>query len=115
MQDAIGIPSAADHHVVPFKSRLFTFMLKNPVSQAAEEIPVQLSPQCHIPVKDLIPKLCHADSVSGVFLDLSQLKMNCVHFRFASGQCASHVNFCETKVTPSRNLCEYFPYTETKR
>ncbi|KAF4801893.1 Poly(A) RNA polymerase, mitochondrial [Turdus rufiventris] len=32
LQDAVGIPSAAEHHVVPFKSRLFTFTLKNPIS-----------------------------------------------------------------------------------
>ncbi|NWQ82828.1 PAPD1 protein, partial [Columbina picui] len=64
LQDAVGVPSAAEHHVVPFKSRLFTFTLKNPASQAAGGTPVLLSPQFHIPVKDLIPKLCHADSVS---------------------------------------------------
>ncbi|KAM4685241.1 poly(A) RNA polymerase, mitochondrial isoform 1-T1 [Amazona ochrocephala] len=64
LQDAIGLPSAAEYHVVPFKSRLFTFMLKNPVSQAAEETPLHLSPQSHIPVKELIEKLCHADSIS---------------------------------------------------
>lgn len=46
-------------------------MLKNPMSQAAEETPVQLSPQWHIPVKDLIQKLCPADSVSGVLLEIS--------------------------------------------
>ncbi|NXW94493.1 PAPD1 protein, partial [Alopecoenas beccarii] len=64
LQDAVGVPNAAEHHVVPFKSRLFTFTLKNPVSQAAGGTPVHLSPQFHIPVKDLVPKLCHADSIS---------------------------------------------------
>lgn len=64
LQDAVGIPDASEHHVVPFKSRLFTFTLKNPVSQRMEETPLHLSPQCHIPVKDLIQKLCLADSVS---------------------------------------------------
>ncbi|KAM6314991.1 poly(A) RNA polymerase, mitochondrial [Aegotheles albertisi] len=63
LQDAVGIPSAAEHHV-PFKSRLFTFTLKNPASQAAEGTPLHLSPQTHIPVKELIQKLCHADSIS---------------------------------------------------
>jgi len=62
------------------------------VSQAAEETPVHLSPQSHIPVKELIQKLCHADSVSRDFKSLSiknepclvQICKNHVQFRFAS-------------------------------
>ncbi|NXX79252.1 PAPD1 protein, partial [Urocolius indicus] len=64
LQDAIGIPSAAEHHVVPFKSRLLTFTVKNPVSRAAEATSVHLSPQSHIPVNELIQKLCQAESIS---------------------------------------------------
>ncbi|XP_068002131.1 poly(A) RNA polymerase, mitochondrial isoform X2 [Melanerpes formicivorus] len=63
LQDAVGLPSSAEHHV-PFKSRLFTLTLKNPVSQAAGETPIHLAPQSHLPVKELIQKLCHADSIS---------------------------------------------------
>ncbi|NXW40792.1 PAPD1 protein, partial [Nyctiprogne leucopyga] len=85
LQDAVGIPSAAEHHVVPFKSRLFTFTLKNPVSQAAEEKPVHLSPQSHIPVKDLIQKLCHADNISSqmyILLNEYQLTEENIKLRF---------------------------------
>uniref|UniRef100_A0A8C8EAY7 Mitochondrial poly(A) polymerase n=1 Tax=Otus sunia TaxID=257818 RepID=A0A8C8EAY7_9STRI len=85
LQDAIGIPSAVERHVVPFKSRLFTFMLKNPVSQAAEGTPVHLSPQSHIPVKDLIQKLCHADSISSqmyILLNEYQLTEENIRLRF---------------------------------
>uniref|UniRef100_A0A8C6Z1P3 Mitochondrial poly(A) polymerase n=1 Tax=Nothoprocta perdicaria TaxID=30464 RepID=A0A8C6Z1P3_NOTPE len=64
LQDVIGIPGATEHHVVPFKSRLFTFTMKNLVAQAAAETQIRLSPQSHIPVKDLIQKLCGADSIS---------------------------------------------------
>ncbi|NXS74965.1 PAPD1 protein, partial [Pandion haliaetus] len=85
LQDAIGIPSAAQHHVVPFKSRLFTFTLKNPVSQAAEETTVRLSPQSHIPVKELTEKLCHADSISSqmyILLNEYQLTEENIKLRF---------------------------------
>ncbi|XP_058687528.1 poly(A) RNA polymerase, mitochondrial [Poecile atricapillus] len=85
LQDAVGIPSASEHHVVPFKSRLFTFTLKNPVSQHVEETPLHLSPQCHIPVKDLIEKLCLADSVSGqmcILLNEYQLTEENIKLRF---------------------------------
>ncbi|NWU63279.1 PAPD1 protein, partial [Pterocles burchelli] len=83
LKDAIGIPSS-EHHV-PFKSRLFTFTLKNPVSQAAEETPVRLSPQSHIPVKELIQKLCHADSISSqmyILLNEYQLTEENTKLRF---------------------------------
>ncbi|KAM9232199.1 poly(A) RNA polymerase, mitochondrial [Leptosomus discolor] len=85
LQEAVGIPSAAEHHVVPFKSRLFTFTLKNPVSQAAEQTPVHLSPQSHIPVKDLIQKLCHAGSISSqmyILLNEYQLTEENIKLRF---------------------------------
>ncbi|XP_041344001.1 poly(A) RNA polymerase, mitochondrial [Pyrgilauda ruficollis] len=85
LQDAVGIPSASEHHVVPFKSRLFTFTLKNPVSQHLEETPLHLSPQCHIPVKDLIEKLCLADSISSqmyVLLNEYQLTEENIKLRF---------------------------------
>ncbi|XP_051468570.1 poly(A) RNA polymerase, mitochondrial [Apus apus] len=85
LQDAIGIPSAAEHHVVPYKSRLFTFSLKNPVSQGAEETPVHLSPQSHIPVKDLIQKLHHAESISSqmyILLNEYQLTEENIKLRF---------------------------------
>ncbi|NXT08985.1 PAPD1 protein, partial [Prunella fulvescens] len=85
LQDAVGIPSASEHHVVPFKSRLFTFTLKNPVSQHAEDTPLHLSPQCHIPVKDLIEKLCLADSISSqmyILLDEYQLTEENIKLRF---------------------------------
>ncbi|XP_010005337.1 PREDICTED: poly(A) RNA polymerase, mitochondrial [Chaetura pelagica] len=85
LQDAIGIPGAADHHVVPYKSRLFTFTLKNPVSQGAEGTPVHLSPQSHIPVKDLIQKLHHAESISSqmyILLNEYQLTEENIRLRF---------------------------------
>ncbi|XP_055659775.1 poly(A) RNA polymerase, mitochondrial [Falco peregrinus] len=85
LQDAIGIPSTAEHYVVPFKSRLFTFKLKNPVSQAAEETPVHLSPQSHIPVNELIQKLCCADSISTqmyILLNEYQLTEENIKLRF---------------------------------
>uniref|UniRef100_A0A8C9N0D8 Mitochondrial poly(A) polymerase n=1 Tax=Serinus canaria TaxID=9135 RepID=A0A8C9N0D8_SERCA len=85
LQDAVGIPSASEHHVVPFKSRLFTFTLKNPVSQHVEETPLHLSPQCHIPVKDLIEKLCLADSISSqmyILLNEYQLTEENIKLRF---------------------------------
>ncbi|NXX10487.1 PAPD1 protein, partial [Podargus strigoides] len=85
LQDAIGIPSAAEYHVVPYKSRLFTFMLKNPLSQAAEEKPVHLSPQSHIAVNELIQKLCHADSISRqmyILLNEYQLTEENIKLRF---------------------------------
>ncbi|PKU41185.1 poly rna hypothetical protein [Limosa lapponica baueri] len=85
LQDAVGIPSAAEHHVVPFKSRLLTFMLKTPVSQAAEETPIHLSPQSHIPVKELIQKLCRADSISNqmyILLNEFQLTEENIKLRF---------------------------------
>uniref|UniRef100_A0A8C3UKE3 Mitochondrial poly(A) polymerase n=1 Tax=Catharus ustulatus TaxID=91951 RepID=A0A8C3UKE3_CATUS len=85
LQDAVGIPSATEHHVVPFKSRLFTFTLKNPVSQHVEETPLHLSPQCHIPVKDLIQKLCLADSISSqmyMLLNEYQLTEENIKLRF---------------------------------
>ncbi|XP_017931315.1 poly(A) RNA polymerase, mitochondrial [Manacus vitellinus] len=85
LQDAVGIPNAAEHHVVPFKSRLFTFTLKNPVSQPAEETPLHLSPQCHIPVTGLIQKLCLADSISSqmyILLNEYQLTEENIRLRF---------------------------------
>ncbi|NXT99561.1 PAPD1 protein, partial [Buphagus erythrorhynchus] len=85
LQDAVGIPSASEHHVVPFKSRLFTFTLKNPVSQHVEGTPLHLSPQCHIPVKDLIEKLCLADSISSqmyILLNEYQLTEENIKLRF---------------------------------
>ncbi|XP_054129555.1 poly(A) RNA polymerase, mitochondrial [Melozone crissalis] len=85
LQDAVGIPSASEHHVVPFKSRLFTFTLKNPVSQHVEETPLHLSPQSHIPVKNLIEKLCLADSISSqmyILLDEYQLTEENIRLRF---------------------------------
>ncbi|NWU92746.1 PAPD1 protein, partial [Upupa epops] len=85
LQDAVGIPNAAEHHVVPYKSRLFTFMLKNPVSQAAEETPVPLAPQFHIPVNELIQKLCCADSISSqmyILLNEYQLTEENTKLRF---------------------------------
>ncbi|XP_068028619.1 poly(A) RNA polymerase, mitochondrial [Anomalospiza imberbis] len=85
LQDAVGIPSASEHHVVPFKSRLFTFTLKNPVSQHVEETPLHLSPQCHIPVKDLIEKLCLAGSISSqmyILLNEYQLTEENIKLRF---------------------------------
>uniref|UniRef100_A0A8C3MNE1 Uncharacterized protein n=1 Tax=Geospiza parvula TaxID=87175 RepID=A0A8C3MNE1_GEOPR len=85
LQDAVGIPSASEHHVVPFKSRLFTFTLKNPVSQHVEETPLHLSPQSHIPVKDLIEKLCLADSISSqmyILLNEYQLTEENIRLRF---------------------------------
>ncbi|NXR24629.1 PAPD1 protein, partial [Cinclus mexicanus] len=85
LQDAVGIPSASEYHVVPFKSRLFTFTLKNPVSQHVEETPLHLSPQCHIPVKDLIEKLCLADSISSqmyILLNEYQLTEENIKLRF---------------------------------
>ncbi|KAM7070211.1 poly(A) RNA polymerase, mitochondrial isoform 1-T1 [Acridotheres tristis] len=85
LQDAVGIPSASEHHVVPFKSRLFTFTLKNPVSQNVEGTPLHLSPQCHIPVKDLIEKLCLADSISSqmyILLNEYQLTEENIKLRF---------------------------------
>ncbi|KAM7037077.1 poly(A) RNA polymerase, mitochondrial [Passerculus sandwichensis] len=85
LQDAVGIPSASEHHVVPFKSRLFTFTLKNPVSQHLEETPLHLSPQNHIPVKNLIEKLCLADSISSqmyILLDEYQLTEENIRLRF---------------------------------
>uniref|UniRef100_A0A8D2NDW5 Mitochondrial poly(A) polymerase n=1 Tax=Zonotrichia albicollis TaxID=44394 RepID=A0A8D2NDW5_ZONAL len=85
LQDAVGIPSASEHHVVPFKSRLFTFTLKNPVSQHLEETPLHLSPQSHIPVKNLIEKLCLADSISSqmyILLDEYQLTEENIRLRF---------------------------------
>ncbi|NXU52963.1 PAPD1 protein, partial [Turnix velox] len=85
LQDAVGIPSGAEHHVVPFKSRLFTFTMKSPVSQAAEETPLHLSPQSHISVKELIEKLCHADSISNqmyMLLNEFQLTEENIKLRF---------------------------------
>ncbi|NXV83854.1 PAPD1 protein, partial [Atlantisia rogersi] len=85
LQDDIGIPSAAEHHVVPFKSRLFTFTLKNPGGQAAEETPVHLTPQSHIPVKELIQKLCCADSITTqmyILLNEYQLTEENIKLRF---------------------------------
>ncbi|NXD24143.1 PAPD1 protein, partial [Spelaeornis formosus] len=85
LKDAVGIPSAPEHHVVPFKSRLFTFTLKNLVSQHVEDAPLQLSPQCHIPVKDLIEKLCLADSISSqmyILLNEYQLTEENIKLRF---------------------------------
>ncbi|NXI35111.1 PAPD1 protein, partial [Galbula dea] len=85
LQDAVGVPSAAEHHVVPYKSRLFTFTLKTPVSQTAEETQVSLSPQSHIPVKELIQKLCLADSISSqmyMLLNEYQLTEENIKLRF---------------------------------
>nr|XP_009678073.1 PREDICTED: poly(A) RNA polymerase, mitochondrial [Struthio camelus australis] len=85
LQDVIGIPGATERHVVPFRSRLFTFTLKNPVSQAAAETPIHLSPQSHIPVKDLIEKLCVADSISSqmyALLNEYQLTEENIKLRF---------------------------------
>uniref|UniRef100_A0A8C9EVN1 Mitochondrial poly(A) polymerase n=1 Tax=Pavo cristatus TaxID=9049 RepID=A0A8C9EVN1_PAVCR len=85
LQAVTGIPRAAEHHVVPYKSRLFTFTLKNPGSQAAEERPVNLSPQSHIPVNELIPKLCHADSISSqmyILLNEYQLTEENIKLRY---------------------------------
>ncbi|NXG41012.1 PAPD1 protein, partial [Psilopogon haemacephalus] len=84
LQDAVGVPSAAEHYV-PFKSRLFTLTLNNRVSQAARETPVHLSPQSHIPVKELIQKLCHADSISSqmyILLNEYQLTEENIKLRF---------------------------------
>ncbi|NXH22762.1 PAPD1 protein, partial [Bucco capensis] len=85
LQDAVGAPNTAEHHVVPYKSRLLTFTLKNPVSQAAEETPVHLSPQSHIPVQELIQKLSHADSLSSqmyMLLNEYQLTEENIKLRF---------------------------------
>lgn len=85
LQAVTGIPKAAEHHVVPYKSRLFTFTLKNPGSQAAEERPVKISPQSHIPVNELIPKLCHADSISSqmyILLNEYQLTEENIKLRY---------------------------------
>ncbi|XP_035173536.1 poly(A) RNA polymerase, mitochondrial isoform X2 [Oxyura jamaicensis] len=85
LQDVVGIPKAAEHHVVPFKSRLFTFTLKNPVSKAGEETRVHLSPQSHIPVNELIQKLHHADSISSqmyILLNEYQLTEENIKLRF---------------------------------
>ncbi|NWZ19421.1 PAPD1 protein, partial [Asarcornis scutulata] len=85
LQDVVGIPKAVEHHVVPFKSRLFTFMLKNPVAKTAEETPVHLSPQSHIPVNELIQKLHKADSISSqmyILLNEYQLTEENIKLRF---------------------------------
>nr|XP_013047142.1 poly(A) RNA polymerase, mitochondrial [Anser cygnoides] len=85
LQDVVGIPKAAEHHVVPFKSRLFTFTLKNPVTKAAQETPVHLSPQSHIPVNELIQKLYRADSISSqmyILLNEYQLTEENTKLRF---------------------------------
>ncbi|XP_009323782.1 PREDICTED: poly(A) RNA polymerase, mitochondrial, partial [Pygoscelis adeliae] len=106
LQDAIGIPSAAEHHVVPFKSRLFTFTLKNTVSQAAEETPLHLSPQSHIPVTELIQKLCHADSISSqmyILLNEYQLTEENIKLRFLACSLVrdfAHAYFPDSTVKP---------------
>ncbi|KAM9199281.1 poly(A) RNA polymerase, mitochondrial isoform 1-T2 [Mergus octosetaceus] len=85
LQDVVGIPKAVEHHVVPFKSRLFTFTLKNPVAKTAEETPVHLSPQSHIPVNELIQKLHQADSISSqmyILLNEYQLTEENIKLRF---------------------------------
>ncbi|NXW77806.1 PAPD1 protein, partial [Hirundo rustica] len=105
LQDAVGIPSASEHHVVPFKSRLFTFTLKNPVSQRIEETPIHLSPQCHIPVKDLIEKLCLADNISSqmyILLNEYQLTEENIKLRFLA--CSLVRDFA----------CAYFPDSTVK-
>ncbi|KAM4908451.1 poly(A) RNA polymerase, mitochondrial isoform 1-T1 [Sylvia borin] len=105
LQDAVGIPGASEHHVVPFKSRLFTFTLKNPVSQRVEETPLHLSPQCHIPVKDLIEKLCLADSMSSqmyILLNEYQLTEENIKLRFLA--CSLVRDFA----------CAYFPDSTVK-
>uniref|UniRef100_U3JXD8 Mitochondrial poly(A) polymerase n=1 Tax=Ficedula albicollis TaxID=59894 RepID=U3JXD8_FICAL len=105
LQDAVGIPSASEHHVVPFKSRLFTFTLKNPGSQRIEETPLHLSPQCHIPVKDLIEKLCLADSISSqmyMLLNEYQLTEENIKLRFLA--CSLVRDF----------TCAYFPDSTVK-
>ncbi|NXN78558.1 PAPD1 protein, partial [Bombycilla garrulus] len=105
LQDAVGIPSAAEHHVVPFKSRLFTFTLKNPVSQHVEETPLHLSPQSPIPVKDLIKKLCLADSISSqmyILLNEYQLTEENIKLRFLA--CSLVRDFA----------CAYFPDSTVK-
>ncbi|XP_030345697.1 poly(A) RNA polymerase, mitochondrial isoform X2 [Strigops habroptila] len=106
LQDAIGVPSAAEYHVVPFKSRLFTFMLKNPVSQAAEETPLHLSPQFHIPVKDLIQKLCHADSISSqMYILLNEYQLTDENIKLRYLVCSlvrdfAHAYFPDSTVKP---------------
>uniref|UniRef100_A0A8C5X2F3 Mitochondrial poly(A) polymerase n=1 Tax=Malurus cyaneus samueli TaxID=2593467 RepID=A0A8C5X2F3_9PASS len=105
LQDAVGIPGASEHHVVPFKSRLFTFTLKNPVSQHVEETPLHLFPQCHIPVKDLIQKLCLADSISSqmyILLNEYQLTEENIKLRFLA--CSLVRDFA----------CAYFPDSTVK-
>ncbi|NWT57668.1 PAPD1 protein, partial [Erythrocercus mccallii] len=105
LQDVVGIPSASEYHVVPFKSRLFTFTLKNPVSQRVEETPLHLSPQCHIPVKDLIEKLCLADSISSqmyIVLNEYQLTEENIKLRFLA--CSLVRDF----------VCAYFPDSMVK-
>nr|XP_027306362.1 poly(A) RNA polymerase, mitochondrial [Anas platyrhynchos] len=85
LQDVVGIPKAVEHHVVPFKSRLFTFTLKNPVAKTAEETPVHLSRQSHIPVNELIQKLHQADSISSqmyILLNEYQLTEENIKLRF---------------------------------
>ncbi|NWH64371.1 PAPD1 protein, partial [Geococcyx californianus] len=106
LQDAIRIPSTAEHHVVPFKSRLFTFTLKNPMSQAAEETPLHLSPQSHIPVKELIQKLCCADSISSqmyILLNEYQLTEENIKLRFLACSLVrdfTHAYFPDSTVKP---------------
>ncbi|NXP45602.1 PAPD1 protein, partial [Heliornis fulica] len=105
LQDAIGIPSAVVHHVVPFKSRIFTFTLKNPVRQTDEGTQVHLAPQSHIPVKELIQKLCHADSITTqmyILLNEYQLTEENTKLRFLA--CSLVRDFA----------CAYFPDSTVK-
>ncbi|KAL8165004.1 UNVERIFIED_CONTAM: hypothetical protein K2H54_024247 [Gekko kuhli] len=64
LQDVTSTPQFKDECPVPFKSRIFTLTMKNPQSQASDQMPVHLHNLSTVPLEELIKKLHNADSVS---------------------------------------------------
>ncbi|XP_070622922.1 poly(A) RNA polymerase, mitochondrial [Erythrolamprus reginae] len=64
LQDAITIPEIKDEHLIPFKSRILTLMLKKQSNPSSEHTPILCHRQTSLPVEMLLKKLYDAESVS---------------------------------------------------
>uniref|UniRef100_A0A8C8S3E6 Mitochondrial poly(A) polymerase n=1 Tax=Pelusios castaneus TaxID=367368 RepID=A0A8C8S3E6_9SAUR len=85
LQDVTRTPYVEKECTIPFKSRIFTLSLKNPVTQGADRPSVHYHKQSTILCKDLLQKLCRADNVSNqlyTLMDECQLTEENTKLRF---------------------------------
>ncbi|XP_015209413.1 poly(A) RNA polymerase, mitochondrial isoform X2 [Lepisosteus oculatus] len=85
LQDGASIPSIEHEATVPFKSRLLSLKLNNPVDQSGSQPSVQCLPQSPVPISELIQKLSKADSIDQqlyTLTDTYELTEESIRLRF---------------------------------